>query len=154
MSFREGFGNLDGTADFSRVDTTHSENIIQDARQLVCQSRSNGNTYLTETCTSLGAWTVHTGGTASVTQETTGEGGTDNPSGTSSFTFSTGATLNSYCAANLTLASLPASYGVWIETALTNVSANPEDAFQLAIQNTVDGRVLFNVAPVEKVNGR
>ena len=63
MSFREGFGNLDGTADFSRVDTTHSEGIIQDARQLVCQSRSNGNTYLTETCTSLGAWTVHTGGT-------------------------------------------------------------------------------------------
>lgn len=141
--FSDGFSKPDGTADFSRVDMTYTTGVILDPRGVVTQSRSNGGTYLTEDCSSLvGAWTVHTGGTASVTQVTLGEGGTANPAGSSAFNLSTGATENSYCALNRTVAEIPASYGTFLLLALPSVSTYPNDALQLTIQNTVDGRIL------------
>lgn len=138
MPFKDGFEQ-----GFGRVDLVHTTGVILDGpRQLVSQSRSNFGNYLTEDCSSLAGWTLHTTGTAGITQLTIGEGGTANPAGSAAFQFSTGATINSYCALNRTLANLPASYGVGQLLALPNVNENPANAFQLAIQNTVDGRVL------------
>jgi hypothetical protein len=139
--FSDGFSNPDGTPDFSKVDMTYTTGVILDARGLVTQSRDNGGTYLVDDCSDLNVWTLHTGGTASIVQQTMGEEGTDNPAGSTVFNLATGSTEGSYCALNRTIAAIPASYGVFLLLA-ASASTYPNDALQLTIQTTVDTRIL------------
>jgi hypothetical protein len=136
MAFTDGFH------DNSKIDIVHSTGYLFDARQLVCQSRSQGTTYMAEYCTSLGAWNVHTGGTASIDAIVIGQGGTNNPAGSAAFQFSTGATLNSQCAISQALPILPVSYGVFVLFALPAVDDQTGDALNVVIQDSISNKAM------------
>ena len=136
MSFCDGF------EDASKINAAMSSGYMLDPRGLVCQTRSQGGTYLTEQFTNLTNWTQLRGGSATVDIVNTEQGGTDNPAGVTAANLMTGPTENSECIIRRTIQSLPASYGIMALIALVNNSGNVADALGITVQNAVNNKIL------------
>src|SRR5260221_5244031 len=92
----DGFtDDLNSAPDSGKVDATRSSGLYWDARELLIQQRSRGETYLSESFQTLDSWKSGVTGTASRSITNPGPGGTANPAQNYFVRFETGNALGS-----------------------------------------------------------
>ena len=126
MSFSDGFKDL------SKVNAAQSSGYFFDPRELVCNSRSRGDTHFTSEFDAIEPyWAESHGGTASVSIVTPPHG--DYAIG-NVLQLQTGATLNSLCMVSRTVAGIGSSFGVMLHH-LLNVGHNLQDCLVVKVTN-------------------